>query len=110
MLKFVSIHLKILKKNNMKISEIRSYTQGYDIIYIYIDNNNINDFFDFFEFAKQKGYTEISIDENEYSSKKLLKCKRYLSKEEFKQLKIDMFKKDIEIATKQLNKLLQNED
>jgi len=94
----------------MKISEIRSYTQGYDMIYIAIDNNNINDFFDFFEFAKQNGYTEISIDNIGSSSNKILKCKRYLSKDELKKMKIDMFKKDIEIATKELNKLLQNEN
>ena len=94
----------------MEITEIKSFTQGYDLIYIDIDNNNINDFFEFFEFAKQKGYTEIKVDIGEHSLKTRLVCKRKYSKEEFKQVKIDMYRKDIEIATEQINKLLQDED
>jgi len=92
----------------MEITVIKSFTQGYDLIYIDINNNNINDFFDFFEYAKEKGYTEIRIDED--SSKIRLACKRIYSKEEFKQVKIDMWKKDIEIATEQINKLLRDEN
>ena len=92
----------------MEITEIKSFTQGYDLIYIDIANNNINDFFEFFEFAKEKGYTEIKTEISEHSSKIRLACKRKYTKEEFKQVKIDMWRKDIEIATEQLNKLLED--
>ena len=93
----------------MEINEIRSVAQGGDVIYIDINNNNINDFFDFFEFAKEKGYTEISIVKYDHSERESFFCKRNFSKEEFKQVKIEMYIKDIEIANEQI-KLLQNED